>query len=105
MRWENEGNGRFTLYQGDLAVLTAYARASDLAGRTVDTRDARQTSEELTLSRDERCDDIFFQVRRRAYASGNTAPMTGRMPDVHYIHRTGRQQIQRSGSAYHVCEE
>ncbi len=60
MRWENEGNGRFTLYQGDLAVLTAYARASDLAGRTVDTRDARQTSEELTLSRDERCDDIFF---------------------------------------------
>ena len=45
MKWVYEQHGRFTLYSGELPVLTAYSRASDARGRCVDTR----TAEELDV--------------------------------------------------------
>ena len=44
MKWVVEETGKVTLYDGSLPVLTGYARASDVQGRSVDTRTAKVES-------------------------------------------------------------
>ena len=41
MKWKVESNGTFTLYEGTLPVLTAYAHASDAQGHSIITREAK----------------------------------------------------------------